>query len=233
MSRSVERLLDQGWDHLDGGQPLRARALARRAVRDTVDPLLRAEAFHLLGCVGLERDDPAGALAEFGRARELGGDWADLHYDLGVTHELLGHEAERRECFLAAHERDEAAAPERRPLLDEDELVRVAEELLADLPAELTSKLGHVPILVEERPARHLVEEGFDPRALGLFDGPPYGEQGLTGPALNRIVLYRASIAAVARTRKQAREEVRITLLHETAHFFGLDEEDVARLGLA
>jgi predicted Zn-dependent protease with MMP-like domain len=183
--------------------------------------------------VALDRDDPAAALADLERARTLGGDWADLHYDLGVAHELLGDEDQRRACFLAAHDRDDAAGAAPRPLLDEDELVRVAEELLAELPGELTSKLGHVPILVEERPARHLVEEGFDPRALGLFDGPPWNEQGLTGPALNRIVLYRACIAAVARTRRQAREEVRITLLHETAHFFGLDEDDVARLGLA
>jgi predicted Zn-dependent protease with MMP-like domain len=77
------------------------------------------------------------------------------------------------------------------------------------------------------------VQEGFDPRALGLFDGPPWSEQGLTGPALNRIVLYRANIAAVSPDLREAREQVRITLLHETAHFFGLDEGGVAELGLA
>jgi len=181
----------------------------------------------------LELDDPAGALRDLERAGTLGGSWPDLFYDLGVVHEMLGHEGERRACFLAAHDGDAAAERRPSPVFDENELVKAAEELLAELPDEITSRLGHVPILVEERPARHLVEEGFDPRALGLFDGPPYSEQGSTGPALNRIVLYRACIAAVSRTARQAREEVRTTLLHETAHFFGLDEDEVARLGLA
>ncbi len=109
---------------------------------------------------------------------------------------------------------------------------QTVEEKLDVLPGEIVEKLVNVPIIAEERPSPDLVKQGFDPRSMGLFEGVPWSDQGLSGPALGRIVLYRANIAAYARTPEEADEQVRITLLHETAHFFGLDEEGVSRLGL-
>jgi len=230
MSRAIEELLDRAWDALKTGKTSRARSMARRAARD---PAHRSEAIHIQGRVCLDLGRPEEALELFSRALELGGDWPDLFYDVALAHEDLGNERERVDAFLEVHRRDPDWDAEVASLLDEDALAAVAEELLDNLPDEMRSKLGNVPIIVEDRPTRDLVEEGFDPRALGLFDGPPYSEQGLTGPALNRIVLYRANIAAIAPDIDEAMEQVRITLLHETAHFFGLDESGVADLGLA
>jgi predicted Zn-dependent protease with MMP-like domain len=230
MSRITEDLLDRAWDALHAGNLMRARSLARRAARD---PLLRAEATHLQGRIALDRGRPADALALLESAVDQGGDWPDLHYDIGLAHEDLGQEKERIAAFLLVHQADPQWDAEATGHLDENQLVAAAEAVLAELPQEMHDKLGHVPVIVEDRPTRDLVEEGFDPRALGLFDGPPYSEQGLTGPALNRIVLYRANIAAVAPDLAEALAQVRITLLHETAHFFGLDEAGVAELGLA
>jgi predicted Zn-dependent protease with MMP-like domain len=230
MSRAVEDLLDRAWAALGSGNTRRARSMARRAARD---PAHRAEALHVQGRAALDEGRPTEALELLDRARGRGGDWPDLFYDIGLAHEDLGQERERVAAFLAVHDSDPEWDADVAGHLMEDELVAVAEELLGELPGEMREKLGTVPIIVEERPTRDLVQEGFDPRALGLFDGPPWSEQGLTGPALNRIVLYRANIAAVAPDLGEAREQVRITLLHETAHFFGLDEQGVADLGLS
>lgn len=230
MSRAVEDLLDRAWSELHAGHVVRARSLARRAARHRNH---RPEALHVLGRIALDRARPTEALELLAESVQLGGDWPDLFYDIGLAHEDLGHERERVESFLEVHARDPEWDAEIAAHLAEDELVAAAEELLSELPPEMRDKLVNVPVIVEDRPTRDLVEEGFDPRALGLFDGPPYSEQGLTGPALNRIVLYRANIASIAREIGEARKQVRVTLLHETAHFFGLDEDAVADLGLA
>jgi len=230
MSRVAEELLDHAWEELQSGNPARARSLARRAARDRSS---QPEALHVLGRVALDLGRADEALELLLKARRLGGDWPDLFYDIGIAQEVLGNERERIEAFIEVHRRDPAWDEEVSSHLDEDQLVAVAEQLLDELPHEIQSKLGNVPIIVEDRPTIDLVLAGFDPRALGLFDGPPWSEQGLSGPALNRIVLYRANIAAAAPEADEAREQVRITLLHETAHFFGLDEDAVAALGLA
>jgi predicted Zn-dependent protease with MMP-like domain len=225
-------MLDEGWAALDAGKLVKARSFARRASRDA-SLAIKAEALHLLGRVELDADRPADARRLLEEARRLGGDWPDLFYDLALACEALGDDAAMRRAFLEVHARDPALDGELPIAIAEDRLVEIAERLLAELPAEMRRHLDKVPIIVEDRPTRDLVEEGFDPRALGLFDGPPFSEQGLTGPQLNRIVLYRTNIAAASRNRADAEEQIRITLLHETAHFFGLDEDGVAGLGLA
>jgi predicted Zn-dependent protease with MMP-like domain len=232
MSRAIEKLLDEAWAAVDAGRLAKARSLARRA-SNGAPPGLRAEALHVLGRVELELEHPDDAVRLLAEAERLGADWPDLFYDLGLAHEALGDDAAMRRAFLEVWERDPAYDRELRIQIGEDELVEIAERLLAELPDEMRRRLEGVPIIVEDRPTRDLVAEGFDPRALGLFDGPPWSEQGLTGPQLNSIALYRVNIAASCRSRAEAEEEVRITLLHETAHFFGVEEDAMEDMGLA
>jgi predicted Zn-dependent protease with MMP-like domain len=232
MSHAIEKMLDDAWAAIGAGNLVRARSLARRASRGAKAEL-KAEALHALGRIELDEDRPADALRLLGEAKRLGGDWPDLTYDVGLAYEALGDDAAMRRAFLEVLDRDPEHDAELPIRIGEDRLVEIAEELLGELPEEMRRRLADVPIIVEDRPTRDLVEEGFDPRALGLFDGPPWSEQGLTGPQLNRIVLYRTNIAAACRSGTEAEEQIRITLLHETAHFFGLDEEGVAGLGFA
>lgn len=229
MSRVIERLLDEAWERLAAGDNVGARSRARRAARDS---RYRPEALHVLGRIDLDEGNATDALPRLEQSLLTGGEWSDLVYDIGIAHEMLGDQRRMTESFLRVLELDSASDPEVREHLDEETLVAAAEELLRELPEQMLDKLGNVPIMVEERPERYLVEEGFDPRALGVFEGSPWSEQGLTGPALNRIVLYRANIAAATRSRTEALEQVRITLLHETAHFFGMEEDDMGRFGL-
>jgi len=51
-------------------------------------------------------------------------------------------------------------------------------------------------------------------------------------PHLENVLLFHRNIERVARSAQEMEEQIRVTLLHETGHFFGLDEEDLADLGL-
>jgi predicted Zn-dependent protease with MMP-like domain len=91
-----------------------------------------------------------------------------------------------------------------------------------------------VPILVADLPARDEVEKGLDPRLLGLFAGLAYPDASSLGgqPQLTQILLFRKNLERVARDENDLREQIRITLLHETGHFFGMSEDDLADVGL-
>jgi predicted Zn-dependent protease with MMP-like domain len=89
-------------------------------------------------------------------------------------------------------------------------------------------------VVVAEVPAEADVDGGLDPRALGLFSGTAYPDVSNLGgqPGLTQIVLFRRNLERVAGTREELREEVRKTLLHETGHFFGMDEAALEGVGL-
>jgi predicted Zn-dependent protease with MMP-like domain len=174
---------------------------------------------------------------------------ADAWYLLGAVAELLNDEEAKRAAWLTTRTLDleamdgpggadgEAQARMAAPdlSLTEDALIAVAEEALAEMPAELRSLMKNVPIVVAEMPAAADVAAGLDPRLLGLFSGTPHAHSGaiLGPPELTEIVLFRANIERFAVDEEALRDEVRTTLLHEAGHFFGLDEAALARLGLA
>lgn len=162
-------------------------------------------------------------------------DDADAHHLLGVAHGELGRDDLSRRHFLRTYDLDRKADATS-PVTDElaDALAARAREVLEELPEEYRERLGNVLVVLEERPARSLVEEGFDPRAYGLFEGQEHVEQlnqEVTSQA-TRIVLYAANLLADFPDPEDWAEEVRVTVLHEVGHFFGLDEDDMVRLGL-
>ena len=111
---------------------------------------------------------------------------------------------------------------------------RVAARTLEGLPEPFASRLRDVPVVLEPRPGRDLVQEGFDPRALGLFEGPDdFGRRALEVTARpSRIVVFFANLLDAYPRDEDVRTQVEVTLLHEIGHFFGLDEEQVDALGL-
>ena len=110
----------------------------------------------------------------------------------------------------------------------------VAESALAELPDRARALLRDVPIVIAELPAEDDVATGLDPRALGLFAGTAYPDMPHVGgqPGLTQIVLFRRNIERIAEDEDELREEIRTTLLHETGHFFGLDEAELEGAGL-
>jgi predicted Zn-dependent protease with MMP-like domain len=104
------------------------------------------------------------------------------------------------------------------------------EELVADaldeVPAELMALLDNVVVLVEDR-------NPDEPDLLGLYDGYALTERGWDyGGALpDRIMVYRAAICEICDDEDQVVEEVTITVVHEIAHHFGIDDERLHALG--
>ena len=128
---------------------------------------------------------------------------------------------------------DAAAAPPQ-PLMPADEFESVAEAALAELPQELLDQLGSVAILVAERPSEEMVAGGIDPRVLGLYHGVPMTRRSISfgAPYADTIHLFRANLERVCTTRAALAARIRVTVLHETAHFFGYEDDRLEELGL-
>jgi predicted Zn-dependent protease with MMP-like domain len=67
---------------------------------------------------------------------------------------------------------------------------------------------------------------------LGVFSGTPMPEGGDLAPSVTNIRLFKTNLERAAHDLDHLADEVRITVLHETAHYFGLDEDDLVDIGL-
>jgi predicted Zn-dependent protease with MMP-like domain len=123
-----------------------------------------------------------------------------------------------------------------------DRFDRELEGVLAEMPPLVHELLEKIPLHVEDYPSREVMKDKDidDPEELcGLFSGialPDRSvEQSATLPEV--VTIYRMGILAAARDRRgrvrprRLREEIRITVLHELAHFHGLTEEQLEELG--
>ena len=103
-----------------------------------------------------------------------------------------------------------------------DEHVRAA---LDDLPEHIAAALENVAIVVEN-------EHPDDPDLFGLYQGVPLPERGdMSGQLPDKISIYRIPLEESFPDPDELEEEIRITVLHELGHYFGLDEERIAELG--
>jgi len=103
-----------------------------------------------------------------------------------------------------------------------DDHVRAA---LDELPQGLAAALTNVAVVVED-------ENPDDPDLLGLYHGVPLPERGdMAGMPPDTISIYRIPLEESFPNPSELREEIRITVLHELAHYFGLDEDRLAELG--
>jgi len=178
-------------------------------------------------------EGPEAALPTLERVIELDPRHSDAHYDLGrIAEQRDDREAVARHFLRvraldAEHDREAGlGTPAHFDFID-----RVAREVLDSLPEPFGARLAHVPVLIERRPSRALVEEGFDPRSFGLFEGPTESMRDI--PAPTRIVLFACNLLAEFPDQDTLAHQVETTVLHEIGHFFGLDESDLEELGLA
>jgi len=96
---------------------------------------------------------------------------------------------------------------------------------LDELPPDLASALTNVAVVVED-------ENPEDPDLFGLYHGVPLPERGdMAGLPPDTISIYRIPLEDSFPDPKELREEIRVTVLHELAHHFGLDEDRLAELG--
>ena len=124
--------------------------------------------------------------------------------------------------------------------LPADRFEVLVERALDLLPVEFQTHLENVSVTIEHRPDAELLRSlGMDPAdpedtLFGLYEGVPLTERGFDEVLLpDTITIFRASILEVAETEDEVVEEVRITVLHEIGHFFGIDEPRLDELGYA
>ena len=122
-----------------------------------------------------------------------------------------------------------------------DELL---ERVIDELPDELRELLEEVPLVVEDFPSAKLLRDlDMDPEfddLCGLHSGIALTDRSVeqSGTLPDQMMIFRRpimSMVGVSNPRGKHRdalaEEIRITLLHEMGHHFGLDEEDLEQLG--
>jgi predicted Zn-dependent protease with MMP-like domain len=132
---------------------------------------------------------------------------------------------------------DDIVTDEERELFD-DLLTQVLEEL----PQHVRDKLEEVPLIVEDYPDEDVLEEmGIDdPGSLcGLHTGIPLTERSVqhSGVIPDTINIYREGVlnqsldAGGSVDERELKRQIRITVLHEIGHHFGLNEDDLRELG--
>jgi predicted Zn-dependent protease with MMP-like domain len=96
---------------------------------------------------------------------------------------------------------------------------------LESLPPRLAQALDNVAIVIED-------EHPEDPDLFGLYDGVPLPERGdMAGELPDRITIYRLPLEEEFPDPGRLEREIRITVLHELGHYFGLDEDRLSELG--
>lgn len=110
-------------------------------------------------------------------------------------------------------------------------------EAVASLPAELLRRVQNVDIVIERRPTaldRKAAGIGPGKLLLGLYHGIPLTKRGqyynLVAP--DKISIYQEHVEAICGTDDEVREQVRKTVLHELAHYFGIGDDRLDELGI-
>lgn len=113
--------------------------------------------------------------------------------------------------------------------VDPDEFERLVGDALDSIPEALGRLMENVVVLV--------VDEPEEPGLLGWYDGVPLTERGegyggygaLQLP--DRIEIYRLPICEMCGSAEEVVEQVQITVIHEVAHHFGIDDDTLDDLG--
>lgn len=103
---------------------------------------------------------------------------------------------------------------------------QLIDDALDELPENFLRNMRNVVVL-----ARPYNED--NPEILGLFEGVPVTEQyaNHAGFLPEAIFIYKDALEAFCRDEEELRREVKTTLFHEVGHYFGMEEEDLHRLG--
>jgi predicted Zn-dependent protease with MMP-like domain len=119
-----------------------------------------------------------------------------------------------------------------------EQFMELVADALDSLPKEFRKRMKNVAVLVEDVPAEQRERERREtprPRSqprtliLGHFIGSPTTVKSVFAPQFgpDHVILYQKNIEAVCRTDDEIREQVRLTVIHEFGHYFGMSEEQL------
>jgi predicted Zn-dependent protease with MMP-like domain len=121
--------------------------------------------------------------------------------------------------------------------LDHHEIRKEVARAIDRLPRRFREQLRNVEFVVEKRPAAALlIAEGLDPRRdklYGIYQGVPLPDRSHLDPPLlpDKITIFAEPLMEDFSDPDELRQEIRLTVLHEIAHYFGMDEEEIEELG--
>jgi predicted Zn-dependent protease with MMP-like domain len=122
------------------------------------------------------------------------------------------------------------------PRLSPEDFNQAVEQALDRIPEEFLQHIREVTILVEEEPSDEVLAEldvPEDETLFGAYFGVPAGEKSVFDSTVEPdvIVIYKGPLEEHCETIEELTEEIEITVVHEVAHHFGIDEEVLERYG--
>lgn len=117
--------------------------------------------------------------------------------------------------------------------MNTEEFEALAARVIKGLPREFRAALENVVVLVKDAPTR-AQEREFGPGLYGLYEGVPLPDRssGYSGAMPDKITLFKKNLEYGVRNEKAVAARIRHTLLHELAHYFGMDDEELIRKDL-
>lgn len=116
------------------------------------------------------------------------------------------------------------------------EFEKLVDDALKDLPAEFRDRLRNVAVVVQDYPSDEMLDNLDIPpeeTLFGLYEGTPLTERSAFEAPLHpdRILIFQGPIEEACETEEEIKEEILTTVVHEVAHFFGLDDDYLEELG--
>lgn len=116
----------------------------------------------------------------------------------------------------------------------DDQFDTLVGEALDSLPEKYTSRLTNVAIVYADEPTpeqRAMLKLHCTQTLLGLYEGVPLPQRGGREPLLpDKITIFKLPLAAMSKDLNDLKEQIRHTLWHEMAHYFGLDHKRIHEL---
>ena len=122
--------------------------------------------------------------------------------------------------------------------LSDEEFEAAVGDALDTIPGELADQMDNVVILVRDEPEPELLtaddynEDGL-PTLLGLYDGIPLTERDDAWSVVlpDRILIFKGPLERWCANREELTAEIGVTVIHEVAHHFGIDDDRLHELG--
>jgi predicted Zn-dependent protease with MMP-like domain len=120
--------------------------------------------------------------------------------------------------------------------LSEKDFERAVRRAVNRIPKEIRAHMENVAVTVRKRPTKEMLDEleaTPDDPPLALYQGLPLSERSVSAPPIypDRIFIFQEPLEEMCETLAELEEEIEISVVHEVAHFLGMDEEQLEELG--
>jgi predicted Zn-dependent protease with MMP-like domain len=120
--------------------------------------------------------------------------------------------------------------------LSRQEFEKTVRRAFRRIPTEIRERMDNVALTVRKRPSRQLLDEmGYPPDEplLGLYEGPSLAEHSFFTPPLlpGTIFIFQEPLEEMCDSLAELEREIEITVVHEVAHFLGIEEHRLGELG--